>query len=210
MYRKLSPGAAVDVDMSVGEMTGKTNRICDALLVELEKHADIRLQNIITANVCKLPPDLDAGLTVVGKLQTSNSDQAEKAAEHICFLADVNQLFDNALGLYNLDLALLIAQQSQKDPREYLPYLQSLQELPKLRRLYKIDDKLGRRQKALQHLYDLDVFEEFKTYTQKHVLYDQALELLKYNQNRLNDIMRLYAEFLHSSHRYREASIGTY
>lgn len=38
----------------------------------------------------------------------------ERAAEHICFLADVNQLYDTALGLYNLELALLIAQQSQK------------------------------------------------------------------------------------------------
>jgi elongator complex protein 1 len=38
---------------------------------------------------------------------------AEKLVEHICFLADVNQLYDYALGLYDLDLALLVAQQSQ-------------------------------------------------------------------------------------------------
>ena len=38
----------------------------------------------------------------------------ERAAEHICFLADVNQLYECALGIYNLELALLIAQQSQK------------------------------------------------------------------------------------------------
>jgi elongator complex protein 1 len=44
----------------------------------------------------------------------SNDPLMDKAAEHICFLADVNQLYDTALGLYNLDLALLIAQQSQK------------------------------------------------------------------------------------------------
>jgi elongator complex protein 1 len=39
---------------------------------------------------------------------------SEKAAEHICFLADVNQLYDSALGIYELEVALLIAQQSQK------------------------------------------------------------------------------------------------
>jgi elongator complex protein 1 len=44
----------------------------------------------------------------------SQDPLTEKAAEHICFLADVNQLYDTSLGLYNLDLALLIAQQSQK------------------------------------------------------------------------------------------------
>lgn len=34
--------------------------------------------------------------------------------EHICFLADINRLFDGALGIYDLQLTLLIAQQSQK------------------------------------------------------------------------------------------------
>ena len=41
-------------------------------------------------------------------------EQAERSVEHICFLADVNKLYDNALGLYDLDLVLLVAQQSQK------------------------------------------------------------------------------------------------
>ena len=43
-----------------------------------------------------------------------DAELAEKAVEHICFLADVNKLYDSALGLYDLDLALLVAQQSQK------------------------------------------------------------------------------------------------
>ena len=41
-------------------------------------------------------------------------DQAEKAVEHMCFLADVNRLYEHALGLYDLELTLLVAQQSQK------------------------------------------------------------------------------------------------
>ena len=41
-------------------------------------------------------------------------NQAEKAVEHICFLADVNRLYEHALGLYDLELTLLVAQQSQK------------------------------------------------------------------------------------------------
>jgi elongator complex protein 1 len=47
-------------------------------------------------------------------MTASKDPLTDKAAEHICFLADVNQLYDTSLGLYNLDLALLIAQQSQK------------------------------------------------------------------------------------------------
>jgi elongator complex protein 1 len=48
-------------------------------------------------------------------MMTESQDPlTDKAAEHISFLADVNQLYDTSLGLYNLDLTLLIAQQSQK------------------------------------------------------------------------------------------------
>ena len=44
----------------------------------------------------------------------NNSHLMSRAIEHICFLADVNQLYDQALGLYRLDITLLIAQKSQK------------------------------------------------------------------------------------------------
>ena len=43
-----------------------------------------------------------------------NSYLVRSAIEHICFLADVNRLYDEALGLYRLDIALLIAQKSQR------------------------------------------------------------------------------------------------
>lgn len=41
-------------------------------------------------------------------------ERVDGVVEHICFLADVNRLYDNALGIYDLQLTLLIAQQSQK------------------------------------------------------------------------------------------------
>lgn len=85
---------------------------------------------MITAHVCKSPPHLEAGLLEIAKLRSKrpsslalipysrtiedNSEHAERAIEHICFLADVNKLYDTALGLYDLDLTLEVAQQSQK------------------------------------------------------------------------------------------------
>jgi IKI3 family len=47
-------------------------------------------------------------------ISDANSDLVNRAIEHICFLADVNALYDEALGIYRLDVALLIAQKSQK------------------------------------------------------------------------------------------------
>jgi hypothetical protein len=38
----------------------------------------------------------------------------EQAITHICWLSDVNKLYDTALGIYDLDVAIMIAQQAQK------------------------------------------------------------------------------------------------
>ncbi|KAI9754258.1 MAG: DNA repair protein rad52 [Chaenotheca gracillima] len=185
--------------------SSKVNRICDAFLTFLNGQMSTNLQNVITAHVCKQPADLLAGLTVVDQMRDEYPELAEKAVEHICFLADLNKLFDCALGIYNLDLALLIAQQSQKDPREYLPFLQNLQEMSQIRRQYSIDHYLGNFSKALRHLHDLDEFEELKIYTIKHGLYEQALQLYKYSQERSNLLMHLYADFLESHAKFNDA-----
>lgn len=188
--------------------TGKVNRICDAFLAVLRDRYNTNLQNVITAHVCKLPPNIEAGLTVVSELRETQPNLSDAAVEHICFLVDVNRVYDSALGMYNLDLALLVAQQSQKDPREYLPYLQSIQELPQLRQRFKIDDDLSRHAKALQHLYNLKAIEELQTYTKKHELYSDALELYRYDETTQASIMRLYADFLVSRNQPKEAAIA--
>ncbi|KAF2117499.1 elongator complex protein 1 [Lophiotrema nucula] len=188
----------------------KVNRICDAFLSVLttSQYKDSHFQNIITSHVCKVPADLEAGLSMIGRLQRAQDPLTEKAAEHISFLADVNQLYDTSLGIYNLELALLIAQQSQKDPREYLPHLQSLHDLPDLQRKFKIDDQLGRKTKALGHLKELDVFDEVKDYVVKHVLYPEALGLYQYEVARLKELTRLHADYLSSTNKHKEAAIA--
>ncbi|KAK5138320.1 hypothetical protein LTR08_003381 [Meristemomyces frigidus] len=188
----------------------KVNRICDAVLASLRSQASPSLQNVITAHVCRSPPDLEAGLSLVSDLRRQQKTaELQAAVEHICFLADVNRLYDTALGLYDLDVALLVAQQSQKDPREYLPYLQGLKDLsPALRQQYTIDDDLKRYRKALAHLHGLAEFEELKAYVAKHDLYGAAIELYRYDSARLAELMRLYAAFLASRNRYKEAGIA--
>jgi elongator complex protein 1 len=212
MYKETlkSKDLATKAHQTPSSISTKVNRICDAFLTHLSQptHASTHLQNIITAHVSKVPADLEAGLKMIGRLQAASSPLVEKAAEHICFLADVNQLYDTALGIYNLELALLIAQQSQKDPREYLPHLQSLHDQPDLRRKFSIDDQLGRHTKALGHLKDLHAFEEAQAYVQKHVLYSAALQLYQYNTTELNTITRLYADHLSVTNSHAEAALA--
>lgn len=186
----------------------KVNTICDALLKALQTRKATNLQNIITSHVCKDPPALEDGLIIVAELMQEDEKLAESAVEHICFLVDVNRLYDHALGLYNLDLALLVAQQSQRDPREYLPFIQDLHKQSELRRKFQIDDHLARHSKALALLQAMDVFDELCTYARKHVLYQEALRLYRYEQARLDTLTELYAVYLESRSAYREAGLA--
>lgn len=187
----------------------KTNGVCSAFLIVLAKQGDARLQNIITAHVSMNPPDLQAGLALVSRLREYNKQEdMERAVDHICFLADVNLLYDTALGLYDIDVALLVAQQSQKDPREYLPYLQGVQDLPRVRQHYTIDNDLKRYGKALEALHELDEFEELKSYVAKHELHSVAMTMYRYDNARLNQLMRMFADFLSSRNRYKDAAIA--
>ena len=132
----------------------------------------------------------------------------DRAIEHICFLADVNRLFDTALGMYNLDITLLIAQQSQRDPREYVPFLQKLKEQEPLRMRVDIDNHLRRYVKVLYHLHQLNDFEALKKHMVRHELYRQSIEIFKYQEPYLKEIIQSYAEFLESNSQHKDAGIA--
>jgi elongator complex protein 1 len=56
---------------SPAQIDSKVNRICDAFLAVLEQpqYKEDYFQNLITAHVCKVPADLEAGLEMIGRLQ---------------------------------------------------------------------------------------------------------------------------------------------
>ena len=82
--------------------------------------------------------------------------------------------------------------------------------MPGSRKRFSIDDHLGRTEKALKSLFVLDEFEEVRTYTVKHSLFDLALEQYCYHESRLQEIMRLYAVHLETENKYKDAAIGAY
>ncbi|EXJ85200.1 hypothetical protein A1O3_05875 [Capronia epimyces CBS 606.96] len=199
---------------AVGD-SNKVNRIADAFISTLAHKPAAYLQNIITAHVSKRPPDLNSALSLVSSLRQSSEEEADLAVAHLCFLTDANRLFDAALALYDLDLTLLVAQNAQRDPREYMPFLQTLHDLPMLRRRYQIDNHLKRYHKALVSLHALEAHDEVRTYTIKHNLYTTAMDLYKYDKEHLEGTARLYAEHLASQSQHASAatlfeSLGEY
>ncbi|KAJ5501455.1 hypothetical protein N7453_006272 [Penicillium expansum] len=201
-------GPAVSSVPKTGKKESKINKICDAFLAALQSRVDTNLQNLITAHVCKSPPDMEAGLGLAAGLRIQHPEQAEDAIAHMCFLTDAHRLYSHALGVYDLELTLLVAQQAQMDPREYLPFLRKLQQLPETRRKFEIDNHLSRFEKALGHLYALNAHDEIGAYVVKHVLYKEALELYKYQTEQQRQITELYADYLQDQSKYKDAAIA--
>ncbi|ODV79037.1 IkappaB kinase complex, IKAP component [Suhomyces tanzawaensis NRRL Y-17324] len=191
------------------KVSSKINKICEGILSILLKpeYFETYLQTIITAYACQKPPNLQDALKLIGSFD--NQDQVEQTVTHLCFLQDVNKLYNVALGLYDVKLTLSIAQQSQKDPKEYLPFLQNLHTQPELRRKFSIDDHLKNNEKALGWLHELGSasYEEFDDYVVNHELYQCALSIYRYDDSRSNQIYKLYGSHLADKQLYSEAGL---
>ena len=184
---------------SMSSALDKVNRICTAFLSVLSADPAKYLQSILTAHVCKRPPDLISALQLISELRQKSTSDADDAVSHLCFLTDPNRLYDAALSLYDLEITLLVAQNSQRDPREYLPFLQSLNSLPTSRRHFQIDDHLRNFPKALESLHELKAHNELEAYAMKHLLYTHAMTLYKYDTPHLRRASILYAGHLVST-----------
>lgn len=190
-------------------VSSKINKICNAVLEILStpQYESEYLQTRVTAYACQAPPNLAGALTLISALK--DEDEHEKAITHLCFLLDVNKLYNHALELYDVKMALTIAQKSQKDPKEYLPFLQNLHVQTPLRRQFLIDDHLKYHSKALGWLHELgnEASSEFDDYVVKHALYKDALAIYRYDDLRNKQILALYADFLFDEKKFNEAGV---
>lgn len=118
---------------------------------------------ILTTLARSDPPALEEALALIKvtrEMELLGSDDprrsqypsAEESLRHLLWLSDPEAVFEAALGLYDLKLAAMVALNSQKDPKEFLPFLQDLEQMPPLLMQYNIDLKLQRYENALRHI----------------------------------------------------------
>nr|ODO03858.1 elongator complex protein 1 [Cryptococcus depauperatus CBS 7855] len=182
----------------------KVNTICDSLRrLIVARGVDKYIETILTTHVCKVPADYEAGLEVLLQLQTDYPEIVENAIKYIIFLSDVNKLYDVALGMYNFQLVLMVAQYSQKDPKEYLPFLRELRALDKWDQRFRIDDHLERRERALANLKQAgdERFDEAVQYLAKYELYDTAFKLYA------DENHHLAANYLYDRREFTDAAL---
>ncbi|KAG7091295.1 hypothetical protein E1B28_010341 [Marasmius oreades] len=186
----------------------KIGQLCDPIRAELEKR-DLKkyVNSILTAHAVKAPPDLEAGLSLLLRLRDTDPSLVEDAVKYIIFLADANKLFDTALGMYDFSLVLMIAQHSQKDPREYLPYLRELRALDPYYQRFRIDDHLRRYASALRNLSlaGHSRFDEAIEYAERHQLYEEALKIWKGTEY-YSKVLEVYGDWLYERREFKDAA----
>ncbi|KAG2466728.1 ELP1 protein, partial [Polypterus senegalus] len=139
----------------------------------------------------------------------STSVSAEDALKYLLFLVNVDELFDHSLGTYDFDLVIMVAEKSQKDPKEYLPFLNSLKKMEPNYQKYTIDKHLKRYKKALCHLSKCgpEHFPELLNLVKDQKLYNDALTLYPLTSQEYKDVSCVYADHLSEEHHYEQAGL---
>ncbi|NXS51860.1 ELP1 protein, partial [Brachypteracias leptosomus] len=193
----------------------KVNLICDVMRVAME-HIDPQKYclSILTSHVKKSPPELEIALQKVHDLRENitpdfKAVSAEEALKYLLFLVDVNELYDYSLGTYDFDLVIMVAEKSQKDPKEYLPFLNTLRKMETNYQRYTIDRHLKRYTKALGHLSKCgpEHFSEFLNLVKDQNQYSEALKLYPSSTQEYKDISNAYGEYLIQKQLYEQAAL---
>eukprot|EP00667_Euglena_gracilis_P001030 EG_transcript_1030 len=184
-----------DLPADPWEGLGKVHAVCRRLRAAMMA-ADERgfVQGIVGTYAQQTPPAYAEALALLRRLQEAEAAARregtgegpapawEEGVAHLIFLAqDASAVYNAALAAYDFSMALAVASRSQKDPKEYLPFLRGLQGLPEAEARLRVDLHLGRHERALGHALRCagDPFEaQFLALAAKHALYPTALALL--------------------------------
>uniref|UniRef100_A0A8C1Q8T7 Elongator complex protein 1 n=1 Tax=Cyprinus carpio TaxID=7962 RepID=A0A8C1Q8T7_CYPCA len=206
MYPCPSRSASSSVSGKGGK---KVDIICDALRSTMETLDPQKYcLCILTSHVRKTTPELELALQKVHELR-GDSVSAEEALKYLLFLVNVNELYEHSLGTYDFDLVLMVAEKSQKDPKEYLPFLNMLKTLEPNYQRYTIDKHLKRYRKAIHHLSKCgeEHFTELLNLVKDQRLYSDALELYSLNSEQYKTLSVAYAEHLVEQQQAEQAGL---
>lgn len=198
------------------DVAGKIDLVCDSLRSRLET-ADVNKYMLSILMTCtkKTKPELEEALLKIQHLRDhpppSGNISATDALTFLIVLVDVNQLYDVALGTYDLDLVLMVAERSQKDPKEYLPFLNKLRPMGHYEK-YQIDYYLKRCVLALHHISKCgpEMFEECLELVKSQCLYTTALQLFEQSTTQCKVIAKAYGDHLVKRDQLEEAGIVLY
>ncbi|XP_052863197.1 elongator complex protein 1 [Anopheles cruzii] len=191
---------------------GKVSFICDRLLEAMDPAPTVLTLPKITCYVKQ--GQLEQALALIWTLKHEQrlDEAADEALRYLLYLVEVNTLYDVALGMYDFGLVLFVATKSQKDPKEYLPFLNELKRMEEDYRKYRIDCHLKRYDRALGHIarYEADDerFKEALDLTISHELYPTAVDCYRNrNEGYYRTVCEHYGDHLRKAGKQAEASL---
>ncbi|XP_059486285.1 putative elongator complex protein 1 [Neocloeon triangulifer] len=194
----------------------KLDFICTKMrenLVEVDK--DGLVLPVITTFIKETSSNIGAALQCINKIKMEEQSgkklpvSSDEALNYLFYIVDVYELFDVALGLYDFELVMLVAQKSQKDPKEYIPFLNELRKLEPAYRKFTIDKHLKKYEAALTHLKDCgpEHDDECRKFILDHKLHSAALKTFNTSHRLYQGICQEYGSQLVSEQLYEEAGI---
>ncbi|KAH6803923.1 IKI3 family protein [Perilla frutescens var. frutescens] len=192
--------------------------IRNALEAQIEENPARELC-ILTTLAKSSPPALEEALRrikVIREMELSAATDpkrltypsSEESLKHLLWLSDSEAVFEAALGLYDLNLAAIVALNSQKDPKEFLPLLQELERMPQLLMQFNIDLKLQRYESALRHIvsagdpYDEDFMNLMRKVPE---LYPLGLHLVS-DPHKRQRILEAWGDHLNATECFEDAA----
>lgn len=184
------------------QLEDKVSRVCTALREAMiqSKEGQLFYMNPILSSYVK------AG-NIAQAIELASTD---KDLSYLALLVDTDKLYEEALGAYNLEKALKIAGKSQKDPKEYVAYLNELREMEPAYMKFTIDKRLHKPESAVKNLSQCEGeerFNEILAYIKEHNVYVLAMNLFKNNETQYRVIAAAYGDHLMTLRRYDEAGI---
>lgn len=197
-------------------INNKINMVCNAFLTSLgidsSNHEKSVYNSKYITTILQLytklqPPKYFEALTL---LRNCDSLHADQGLEYLCWIVNSNIIYDFALKTYDFELIIMVAKKTQKDPKEYLPYLEKLKNMDPCYMKFTINYDLKDYKSAVIELslggnqYFLKVIEliqKFNLYDSIKFLYTKKehLELRK-------KLFSLYSINLFNNNKYIEAA----
>eukprot|EP00049_Salpingoeca_infusionum_P014342 m.268011 g.268011 ORF g.268011 m.268011 type:complete len:1408 (-) comp15650_c0_seq1:323-4546(-) len=214
LYDRTTPSEAIKT---------KTRDVCSLLRGTIEAHSDEfahLFHSVLTTHIKVVPMETEKALARVlalkeqqpteGESASKYEDMARAALKYLLLMVDVSTLYNEALGSYNLEFALMVAQVANMDPKEYIPFLNELKEQPLSLRCYAIDLHLKQYAKALAHLAAAgdEHFDACVALVKEQSLYTHALHVFSAHPvEQQAKIASLFGDYLLEQHKYEEAAV---
>ena len=134
---------------------------------------------------------------------------SKEVLEYLSWIADANYLYDVALATFDLKLAVMVAETTQKDPKEYLPYIEGLRSIPdEVDRRFKICLDTKRFDQAILTLSQGsgEQIDKAMSIIKEKKLFTEGLSAFRNNPKQLAVVREMLADDLVAQREYKQAA----